>query len=223
MAADISEMELHDVLKHLPHRPFSTLQFIQVVRRRHLSTWSKIEAEYGARGIGAKTHFSAYSRIAHTLARFARANILEKLDYQPAPRGWGSPVIRYWTDELGSTGQLFPDEVGDEEGFWEGTRTKVFVNAYERNPEARAKCLRLFGLACMACGEDFLKKYGIHGRGFIHVHHLTPLKKIGRAYQVNPAKDLRPVCANCHAMIHRREPMLTIEQLRELIQTAAET
>ncbi|WP_352768497.1 HNH endonuclease [Mesorhizobium sp. M0167] len=73
----------------------------------------------------------------------------------------------------------------------------------------------------MACGEDFSKKYGIHGAGFIHVHHLTSLKKIGRAYQVNPAKDLRPVCANCHAMIHRREPMLTIEHLKELVQAAS--
>ncbi|MER8639307.1 HNH endonuclease [Mesorhizobium sp. M1365] len=222
MAADITEHEFHDVLEHLAQRPFSTMQFIKKLGQRYPSKWRAIEAEYGAGGVGAKTYFSAYSRIAHTLARFARANIVEKLDYRPAPRGWGSPVIRYWTDQIGSAGQLFPDQVGDEDGFWEGARTKVFVNAYERNPEARAKCLRLFGLACMACGEDFSKKYGIHGRGFIHVHHLTPLKKIGRAYQVNPAKDLRPVCANCHAMIHRREPMLTIEQLRALVQAAVE-
>ncbi|ESY89298.1 HNH endonuclease [Mesorhizobium australicum] len=217
MAADITGHEFHDVLEHLTQRPFSTLQFIKKLAQRHPSKWRAIEEEYGAGGIGAKTHFSAYSRVAHTLAKFARKGLLAKLDYQPAPRGWGSPNIRYWTDQPGSVGQLFPDEVGDEDGFWEGARTKVFVNAYERNVEARAACLRHFGLACVACGEDFGRKYGAHGQGFIHVHHLVPLKKIGREYQVKPTKHLRPVCANCHAMIHRREPMLTIEQLKELL------
>lgn len=221
MAADITENEFHDVLDHLTPRPFSTLEFIRKLGQRHPATWHEIEQRYGAGGVGAKTHFSAYSRVAHTLAKFARKGLLEKLDYRPAPRGYGSPEIRYWTDKPGSDGQLFPDEVGDDDEFWEGARTRVSVNAYERNPEARAACLRHFGLSCVACGEDFGKKYGAHGQGFIHVHHLVPLKKIGREYQVRPTKDLRPVCANCHAMIHRREPMLTIEQLKELIEASA--
>jgi 5-methylcytosine-specific restriction protein A len=28
---------------------------------------------------------------------------------------------------------------------------------------------------------------------------------------------MRPVCPNCHAMIHRAEPALTIGQLRDLL------
>jgi 5-methylcytosine-specific restriction protein A len=49
------------------------------------------------------------------------------------------------------------------------------------------------------------------------VHHLLPLKHIKKAYKVDPITDLRPVCPNCHAMIHRREPMLSLEELRAII------
>jgi len=34
------------------------------------------------------------------------------------------------------------------------------------------------------------------------VHHLVPISKIGKKYRVDPIKDLRPVCPNCHAVIH---------------------
>jgi 5-methylcytosine-specific restriction enzyme A len=68
---------------------------------------------------------------------------------------------------------------------------------------------------------DFETKYGALGRGFIHVHHLKELAAIKKSYKVNPAKDLRPVCANCHAMLHRRSPALSIEELSELVRLAA--
>ena len=55
------------------------------------------------------------------------------------------------------------------------------------------------------------KVYGDIGKGFIHVHHLTPLWDIRQGYEVNPVKDLRPVCPNCHAMLHRGTPY-TIEE-----------
>ena len=60
--------------------------------------------------------------------------------------------------------------------------------------------------------------YGERGVGFIHVHHLKPLSEISKEYEVDPIGDLRPLCPNCHAMIHRR-PEMGIEELKELIQT----
>ncbi|WP_206431606.1 HNH endonuclease [Deinococcus psychrotolerans] len=65
--------------------------------------------------------------------------------------------------------------------------------------------------------EEF---YGPVAYGFIHVHHSKPLSEIGERYTVNPETDLMPVCPNCHAMLHRTQPPLTTEQLRELIQEA---
>ncbi len=62
-----------------------------------------------------------------------------------------------------------------------------------------------------------MKFYGQIGEGFIHVHHLKPLSEIGQEYEVDPIEDLRPVCPNCHAMLHRKKPPYTIEQLKDLI------
>jgi 5-methylcytosine-specific restriction enzyme A len=49
------------------------------------------------------------------------------------------------------------------------------------------------------------------------VHHLRPLSEIGEEYLLNPEEDLRPVCANCHSMLHRRRTALGVEELREII------
>jgi 5-methylcytosine-specific restriction protein A len=68
----------------------------------------------------------------------------------------------------------------------------------------------------VVCGFDFEERYGPRGTGYIEVHHLVPLSKLEGATSVDPTSDLRPVCANCHAMIHRGE-LLTPEQLRDLL------
>ncbi len=61
---------------------------------------------------------------------------------------------------------------------------------------------------------DFERSYGALGRGFIHVHHLTEISAVAPAYEVDPIKDLRPICPNCHAMVHREVPALPIAKLR---------
>lgn len=110
--------------------------------------------------------------------------------------------------------ELFPDEVSDEVEFVEGTSRRISVNAYERNPQARAACLKHFGAVCQVCDMDFKSKYGEVGAGFMHVHHKRPLAMLKANYKVNPLKDLVPVCPNCHAILHRREPPFDVEQLR---------
>jgi 5-methylcytosine-specific restriction protein A len=104
-----------------------------------------------------------------------------------------------------------------EKGYSEGAVQEVMVNRYERSPEARAKCLAHYGTCCAVCEFDFATVYGELGEGFIHVHHLRDLAKIGRSYEVNPISDLRPVCPNCHAMLHQDSETLTIDTLREIV------
>ena len=99
----------------------------------------------------------------------------------------------------------------------EGAKRTVTVNAYERNSKARQLCIKHWRALCDVCGFDFQKTYGNIGSGFIHVHHLVPVSEIGKSYQVNPVDDLRPVCPNCHAMLHTSNPPLSIEQLKGLI------
>jgi 5-methylcytosine-specific restriction protein A len=58
------------------------------------------------------------------------------------------------------------------------------------------------------------------GQGFIHVHHLTDIATIGGEYAVDPHNDLRPVCPNCHAMLHTQRPALEIDVVRLMLQSA---
>lgn len=110
-----------------------------------------------------------------------------------------------------------PDELAVE--LTEGATTRVLVNRYERNPEARRRCIEHHGTACKVCEVDFSSRYGPIGVGFIHVHHLRALSSIGVSHSVDPVKDLRPVCPNCHAMLHTRTPPYTIRELRAMMRS----
>jgi hypothetical protein len=99
----------------------------------------------------------------------------------------------------------------------EGSRFEVTASAVERNPQARDACLRHHGHRCAACDLDFGERYGELGNGFIHVHHLSPLAGTIEARQVDPKSDMMPLCPNCHAMVHRARPPLSIEALKRLL------
>lgn len=110
------------------------------------------------------------------------------------------------------------DEIPNPETVYEGAKKEIFVNSYERSREARDKCIAARGCKCSVCGMDFEKMYGELGHGFIHVHHLVPISTIGKEYELDPVKDLVPVCPNCHAMLHRNNSKtLTIEELKQLL------
>ena len=88
---------------------------------------------------------------------------------------------------------------------------------YERNPRLRAECIRIHGTSCKICDFNFQMVYGDLGANYCHVHHITPLSEMGKAHLVNPEEDLMPVCPNCHAMLHKRNPAIKPEELRALI------
>lgn len=112
--------------------------------------------------------------------------------------------------------EVNPEEIAEPDKYYEGAVRKVAVNAYERNPAARAKCIEAHGCRCCVCEFDFEKTFGQLGAGFIHVHHLTPLAAVMTTYAVDPVQDLRPICPNCHAMIHKRSPPYSIEELKSI-------
>jgi len=108
---------------------------------------------------------------------------------------------------------FFPDEIQDEGTITEGAKHQVTVNAYERDSTARRKCIDHYGTRCFVCGFLFESVYGEVAKDFIHVHHLRPLSEIGSEYAVNPVEDLRPVCPNCHAVLHLRKPAFSVEEV----------
>lgn len=95
----------------------------------------------------------------------------------------------------------------------EGKSKIVTVKTYDRSPHARQACIEHYGYACCACGFSFEETYGQLGANYIEVHHLKPVADIGEEYLIDPIKDLRPVCANCHRMLHKQRPPLSIEEL----------
>ena len=113
------------------------------------------------------------------------------------------------------------DYSGDDDSLYEGALVKVKANKYERNQKARKECVKKKGYRCMVCGQDFETTYGEIGKGFIHVHHVTPISTIGKQYKLNVDTDLVPVCPNCHYMLHRKDPPYTIEELKEIMAKTA--
>jgi len=71
---------------------------------------------------------------------------------------------------------------------------------------------------CECCGFDFERAYGRRGEGFIECHHQTPEHTLRPGVSLKLA-DLRLVCSNCHRMIHVRPPWLTVEELKQSMNT----
>lgn len=111
--------------------------------------------------------------------------------------------------------ESYTDQDNTESVVLEGGKKTVKLNQYERNPKNRSRCIEKYGYRCAVCGFDFYETYGEIGKNFIHIHHLKPLADLGGKREVN-VDDLRPVCPNCHAMLHRKENgVYSIAELRK--------
>jgi len=105
----------------------------------------------------------------------------------------------------------------DSEGvptFEEGETRERLLNDYKRSSTARQFCLDHYGHKCCVCGFVFAELYGDLGKEYMHVHHLTSISSKGGVYTLDPIRDLRPVCPNCHAMLHMKKPALTVRRLK---------
>lgn len=99
-------------------------------------------------------------------------------------------------------------------GFPEGAVTIAKVNRYERDRRNRAAAISIHGSSCAACGIDMGQRYGKAAMGYIEIHHTTPVSQLGPDYVIDPAKELVPLCPNCHAVAHRRDPPYSVEEIR---------
>ncbi|HNK62867.1 MAG TPA: HNH endonuclease [Anaerolineales bacterium] len=136
------------------------------------------------------------------------------------PEKVANELENLWAGFIHSLTFNFPEEIDMPEGLLlEGAVKRVTINAYERNPTARKKCIAHFGVICQICGFDFEKTYGEAGKGLIHVHHLKPLSEIGQGYEIDPIQDMIPICPNCHAIIHRQNPPYTPSEVKEFLQS----
>lgn len=69
---------------------------------------------------------------------------------------------------------------------------------------------------CEVCRMSFEKVYGPVGAKYIIAHHKEPIGS-----RDGPTKttldDIALVCANCHGMLHRTKPPMSIKELREAL------
>jgi predicted HNH restriction endonuclease len=149
-------------------------------------------------------------------AYFTRPTELEK-------REWNA-LIAFAANFTDKRPQDDYSDGGDTE-FPEGKQYELKHKARERNPKLVIKAKALFKskhgrLFCEACKFDFKAKYGNIGDGFIEVHHTIPVSE-PKSGQKTSIADLALVCSNCHRILHRRRPWLTISALRKLLRQAS--
>lgn len=113
-------------------------------------------------------------------------------------------------------------EASQEDIFYkDGNMTNFYGTRYERNAFNRARAIEIHGAVCKACGFDFEKTYGEHGRGFIEVHHIHPVSLLKEETVIDPANDLIPLCSNCHRMIHRKKgEVLDVDKLKAIYKSS---
>lgn len=134
-------------------------------------------------------------------------------------------------NELAKYVDRFADEApqddyidGGDVEFPEGREYEARHKARERNAKLVKKVKQDFlkkhgRLYCEACGFDFQRRYGMAGEGFIEAHHTIPVSELLSNATTDPS-TLALVCSNCHRILHRRRPWLSIKALRQLLKEA---
>lgn len=74
-------------------------------------------------------------------------------------------------------------------------------------------------LLCEICGFDFTVYYGSRGEGFMECHHTKPVHTLANGHKTH-LNDLALVCSNCHRMIHRTRPWLSVDEMKQIVLTA---
>lgn len=97
-----------------------------------------------------------------------------------------------------------------------GLRLVSHLRRERKRPVVDAKKAAVLGstgrLSCEVCGFDFSATYGSLGEGFCEVHHLSPLSASDESV-ITMVIDLAVLCSNCHRIIHRSDPMLSVAEL----------
>lgn len=127
-------------------------------------------------------------------------------------------------DKQGNPIAIEPAEEDEAKEFWEGRESYARHRRLERKPAlgraVKSKRLRTDkSLRCDVCSFSFLEQFGPRGAGFVEAHHTRPVSQLKGHKKVEPA-EIALVCSNCHRMLHRSKPWLSIAALRKLVKKA---
>jgi len=120
---------------------------------------------------------------------------------------------------------LFAEAEDDESAFPEGRRLYRFHRQLERDSKIAklakdARLAQVGEMLCDVCGFSFARKYGPVGVGFIEAHHTIPVSEL-RGRRKTKIEEIALVCSNCHRILHRRRPWLSVTELREMLDSTS--
>jgi 5-methylcytosine-specific restriction protein A len=125
---------------------------------------------------------------------------------------------KYWSLRLEND---FKENNLLEGEFPEGKVVERIHKMRERNSKvvaiAKENFKRKHGkLICQVCGFDFEKVYGEIGKDFIEGHHTIPVSEMKDGHITKP-EEIALLCANCHRMVHKKRPWLTMNKMNSLL------
>jgi len=134
---------------------------------------------------------------------------------------WRSGTFRYISDETANVlDSLIAEadetlsDLSEEYCDIEGRQfLKRHVTKERSSKIIKAFKAQLTEFSCSVCGFSFEKTYGNLGIGFIEAHHTIPIGALTLQTKIS-VSDLVPVCSNCHRMLHRENPPLTVSSLQ---------
>ena len=140
-----------------------------------------------------------------------------------APQGPLKVSLRlneYILQVLNENENVFLENPANEYG--EGRRQLKQHIVRERNPMLVQAAKKKFKqehsgrLFCEICEFDFFSTYGDIGEDYIEVHHKKPISKMKEGEKTK-IEDVAVICSNCHRIIHRKKPWLTVEQVKKIV------
>ena len=108
--------------------------------------------------------------------------------------------------------------------YQEGKRKLRETYFFVRNPKLAADAKRLRNHTCEVCAFNFRLYYGEHGQDYAECHHKNPLserpEEMWTQEVTTSLDDVAVLCANCHRMLHRQRPAMSVEALIMIRQAA---
>jgi 5-methylcytosine-specific restriction endonuclease McrA len=98
----------------------------------------------------------------------------------------------------------------------EGEKRLVVHLQRERNQTiVRKKKAEAKSLDCEVCGFSFARVYGSDAKDYCEVHHKIPLNEAEHVTQTR-MEDLAILCANCHRVVHLKNPPYTFGEVQNM-------
>lgn len=143
-----------------------------------------------------------------------------QLGIQPNEKGAFGAQRKFWRLNIEKEFDNNADLTGE---FPEGKIVERIHKARERNSQvislAKDRFKKLHGrLYCQVCKFDFEEKYGAVGKDFIEAHHTIAVSSMTSDHKTK-VEDIAMLCANCHRMVHKKRPWLTMEHLDKLLKS----